>query len=336
MADFVEQLSDVELQNPIDMPAPLSRRFHGIQGRLPRPVAIGVRQEDGFHVRLESHFDDRLRHAICYRGHTQNAFSAILLRNGDRFHRRWEVRPRRHPVPEFVQVVLQVRFEVGNRLLVYTTTARIGLDGLEGFIHQRLWNVERLCCTHSLPPVSSCFYKCSPLTQPLRSEPHYRAFIATTGRSVPACCIGTLASRFHAACASPFCINTLVPTVPHESPGQSHALSTPVAAAQYPGVRQAYPQGVHALGFDDEFFSLRRVNEGFLSVVSLTSTGSGIPRCFNLQRSPPRLLTAAAWSGLEPAPESRLRRVHLHLSRSFCTVGQVILLMPSFLCTAAH
>src|ERR1700737_1178263 len=77
--------------------------------------------------------------------------------------------------------------------------------------------------------------------------------------------------------------------------------------AQYPGVRQAYPQGVHALGFDDEFFSLRRVNEGFLSVVSLTSTGSGSPRCFNLQRSPPRLLTAAAWSGLEPAPESRLR-----------------------------
>src|SRR5216684_8509332 len=183
MADFVEQLSDVELQNPIDMPAPLSRRSHGVQGRLPRPVAIGVRQEDGFHVRLEGHFDDRLRHAICYRGHTQNAFSAILLRNGDRFHRRWEVRPRRHPVPEFVQVVLQVRFEVGNRLLVYTTTARIGLDGLEGFIHQRLWNVERLCCTHSLPPVSSCFYKCSPLTQPLRSEPHYRAFIATTGRS---------------------------------------------------------------------------------------------------------------------------------------------------------
>src|SRR5260370_39652564 len=43
MADFVEQLSDVELQNPIDMPAPLSRRSHGIQGRLPRPVAIGVR-----------------------------------------------------------------------------------------------------------------------------------------------------------------------------------------------------------------------------------------------------------------------------------------------------
>src|SRR5713101_6511237 len=68
MADFVEQLSDVELQNPIDMPAPLSRRSHGVQGRLPRPVAIGVRQEDGFHVRLESHFDDRLRHAICYRG----------------------------------------------------------------------------------------------------------------------------------------------------------------------------------------------------------------------------------------------------------------------------
>src|SRR5262249_32295717 len=40
----------------------------------------------------------------------------------------------------------------------------------------------------------------------------------------------------------------------------------------------------------------------------------------SLQRSPPRLLIAAAWSGLRPAPESRSQGACPHLSRSFTTV----------------
>src|SRR5258708_17117838 len=39
-----------------------------------------------------------------------------------------------------------------------------------------------------------------------------------------------------------------------------------------------------------------------------------------LQRSPPRLFTAAASSGLRPAPESRSRVACPHLSRSFTTL----------------
>ena len=38
-----------------------------------------------------------------------------------------------------------------------------------------------------------------------------------------------------------------------------------------------------------------------------------------------RLLTAAAWRGLEPAPGSRLRRAYLHLPCSLGTVSQLIL-----------
>src|SRR3989454_10521634 len=38
------------------------------------------------------------------------------------------------------------------------------------------------------------------------------------------------------------------------------------------------------------------------------------------QRSPPRLFTAAAWSGLRPAPASRSRGTCPHLSRSFTTL----------------
>src|ERR1700688_1014727 len=38
-----------------------------------------------------------------------------------------------------------------------------------------------------------------------------------------------------------------------------------------------------------------------------------------IQRSRQRLLNAAAWTGLEPAPESRSRGAHPHLSRSLST-----------------
>jgi hypothetical protein len=40
-----------------------------------------------------------------------------------------------------------------------------------------------------------------------------------------------------------------------------------------------------------------------------------------LQRSPPRLLIAAAWSGLRSVPEHRSRGAHPHHSRSFTTVS---------------
>src|ERR1700741_4726843 len=58
-----------------------------------------------------------------------------------------------------------------------------------------------------------------------------------------------------------------------------------------------------------------------------------MPRAF-LQRSRPRLLTAAAWSGLRPAPESRSRGAHPHLPRS-CTTP-VYLMLPPFCVSLQH
>ena len=45
------------------------------------------------------------------------------------------------------------------------------------------------------------------------------------------------------------------------------------------------------------------------------------PRRFDSNTHHQRFLTAAAWSGLEPAPGSRFRRAYLHLPCSLCTVG---------------
>jgi Uri superfamily endonuclease len=55
-----------------------------------------------------------------------------------------------------------------------------------------------------------------------------------------------------------------------------------------------------------------------------------MPRAF-LQRSRPQLLTAAAWSGLRPAPKSRSRRAYPHLSRS-CATAIVVSCFPLSIC----
>src|SRR6266852_3347120 len=78
------------------------------------------------------------------------------------------------------------------------------------------------------------------------------------------------------------------------------------------------PEGIHAPGFDDtSFFTTRLRRVHFRSSLGC-SPAQGLPRAFP-QRSRPRLFTAAAWGGLRPAPESRSRGAHPHLSRSFTT-----------------
>src|SRR3954468_8022480 len=72
-------------------------------------------------------------------------------------------------------------------------------------------------------------------------------------------------------------------------------------------------------GFDDGPLANDASSKGSLSFVSPTHTCSRYFLELFLQRSPPRLLTAAAWSGLGPAPESRSRGANPHLPHSLST-----------------
>src|SRR3954447_27030641 len=72
-------------------------------------------------------------------------------------------------------------------------------------------------------------------------------------------------------------------------------------------------------GFDDGPLAHDASSKGSLSFVSPTHTCSRYFLELFLQRSPPRLLTAAAWSGLRPAPESRSRGANPHLPHSLST-----------------
>ena len=66
-----EQTADVELQNPVILPAPLARYAYGIQLTLVRPISIGIRQKDRLYFSFHDLLDHHLGHTICYSGHPQ-------------------------------------------------------------------------------------------------------------------------------------------------------------------------------------------------------------------------------------------------------------------------
>ena len=153
----------------------------------------------------------------------------------------------------------------------------------------------------------------------------------------PQCSASVLSPRgFRRLCFS-LAIRALVPAVPRGKPASN---SRPLYAGRRLPSHQApgrlIPEGIRAPGFDDIKLLNDASSMGLLSFVFRMHTCSRSCLELFLQRSPPRPFTAAAWSGLRPAPESRSRGACPHLSRSFTTPFSVVVL-PSFPCvSAAH
>lgn len=74
---------DVQVDDPVRVPAPLPRDSHCVERRLPRSIAIRV----GMEMRVHHRFQDHLHHGLCDAiGHSRNAErarAAILLLNLD-------------------------------------------------------------------------------------------------------------------------------------------------------------------------------------------------------------------------------------------------------------
>jgi hypothetical protein len=124
-----------------------------------------------------------------------------------------------------------------------------------------------------------------------------------------------------ATCAPPLASERLVPAVPHESPDQMHASYTPVAACPVTRSLTGLSQEIETPLVLPTILWITTRPQRFTCVrLSAPYLPPGISWALCLQRSRPQLLTAAAWSGLKPAPESRLRRASLPLPCSLCTV----------------
>src|SRR5450755_3342725 len=96
--------------------------------RPSRPIPVGIRVKHWLHLGLQVQVRDRLSDPIRDSGHPEHPQSAGLLRYLDRPHRRRDVAPRGHPVPDLVEVPPKVCLERLDRLLVDTRSSLVGLD----------------------------------------------------------------------------------------------------------------------------------------------------------------------------------------------------------------
>jgi PEP-CTERM motif len=102
-------------------------------------------------------------------GNAQPPLASVLLWNANRPHRRREVRPRRHAIPDLVQVVLQIPLERRDTLRIDTGRSAIRPHPLLRLHHHPLGNTERLRLARRLLPLARLTVSTSWMTRPLRS-----------------------------------------------------------------------------------------------------------------------------------------------------------------------
>ena len=104
---------------------------------------------------------------------------------------------------------------------------------------------------------------------------------------------------------------------------QPASASRPLYAGRRPPSHQApnglVPGGLYAPGFDDTYLLNDASSKGLLSFVSRMLTCTGLFPRFSSNAHHHGSLPQQLGGSLRPAPESRSRRAHLHLLRSFTT-----------------
>ena len=113
--------------------------------------------EHRFHHGLQIHPDDRLGDPVGHGRHPEGSHpGAAMLRDLHRFHRRREIAPRRHPIPDLEQVRAAIPLKVLDRLLVDTRRTLVGLDPHKRFPDHHLVDLKRLVLqfrsAHPAPP----------------------------------------------------------------------------------------------------------------------------------------------------------------------------------------
>ena len=88
MRNGPKEVLDVQVDDPIGVPAPLPRNTDRIQRRLAGPITVRVGMEHWFHSRLERHLHDCLRHTVPDCRDAERALTAIVLRYLHAPHRR--------------------------------------------------------------------------------------------------------------------------------------------------------------------------------------------------------------------------------------------------------
>ena len=207
MANAVEEGPDIEIEHPVLVPTTLTSHGQRVMGASPRPVPVAVGAQDRLKLLFPQHRCRGLSHPVCHIRHTENPDPGpMIFRYLNGSHRPREITPRRHPIPQLVEVVHLVDREIVDAHSVHARRSTVRSDLLPRLEHETLRNFKRL----QLLLRSIC--RLLPRTVDLQTtvncpapslRPHYRALTATTSRSAPVPHIGTLPLAVSAACGSP-------------------------------------------------------------------------------------------------------------------------------------
>jgi hypothetical protein len=144
---------------------------------------------------------------------------------------------------------------------------------------------------------------------------HYRAFLTTTSDSAPVLRLGTQGLAGATCLTGSLHIGATGSHVPYGSQDHGHATSMPDAGWAIIGHPPTLSQERDPLLVSTSPENVSTRHQWFAHARLRDPHLTGIAGLFR-QRSRQRLLTDAAWGGLKPAPESRLRRAYLHLPYS--------------------
>ena len=221
--------------------------------------------ENLLHTRLEDHLHDRLRHAVSDRRDAEGTLAAVVLRDLYELHGRWEVRARRHPIPDLVEIPpsgpsrtppVTAHPLPQPRSFAFTPLIRVPDELLRNFVGLATGRSSSHC------------WLTTPRSQDVGPSlrPRYQASYATSSPSAPAPRIGTrlLAGLplgglpWHRSAGS---------RVPHESLRWAHAVLVPAtiraASRPSPDSSQANDRSLVSMAS----LRFRHVNDGSLTLV---------------------------------------------------------------------
>ena len=255
----------------------------------------------------------------------------MIFRYLNRSHRPREIAPRRHPIPQLVEVVHLVDREIVDAHSVHARRSTVRSDLLPRLENETLRNLKRL---QLLLPRSIC--RLLPRTVDLQTtvncpapslRPHYRA--SPLLRAGPPLCPASVLS--HSQCPLLVVLPLAANNTSRLYRGDRFSCSMPAPAMSsrhlYTGHHRGHIQAAPRLRthrgeplsqdhpqIPVSMPSLFRFDAS--AVVHTCSSSHRTPAPLTArrqpQRSPPRLLTDAACGGLESPPPRRPRRTYLH------------------------
>ncbi len=339
MGNAVEEGPDVKINHPVLSPAALPGHRQRVVGTAPRTVAVTVGMEDRLQLLFQQHRCRGLGHPVRRIRHAEDPDPRpMIFRYLHRPHRPREIAPRRHPVPQPVEVVPLPRCELVDADSVHARRTLVRPDLLPRPIYQAFGDLKRLHLrlgSHPRLLPRRVGRRRVTLVCPAPSlRPHYKALTATTSRSAPVPRIGTLPLTVATAWGPPSRrpVGQASPITGRSLSDDRFSCSMPAPTTSsrhlYTGHRQGHTQAAPWPRAHPKSAPLSRghpTRPGFDAIVlsfdasavvhtrsSSRRTPDPLTAGLFPQRSPPRLLTDAACGGLSSPPARRTRRANPH------------------------